>query len=287
MPEKKPSLRPMKVPAKNFPTPIEVHGLNKSFGSLKAVQGLDLQVRHGECFGLLGRNGAGKSTTIKMLISLLPPDSGSAKVNGFDLHTQGVDVRATIGYVAQSLSVDGGLTGRENLEVFGMLYNLPRALRRQRIAELLKVLNLEDAADRVVATYSGGMIRRLEIGQSILHRPPLVFLDEPTVGLDPVARRTLWEHIQSLQRKEGLSLLLTTHAMDEAEFLCDRLAIMDKGRVVASGTLDDLRRQAKRPRASLDNLFTHFTGGEAPEPKEEKGSLRDVQRSRRTASRLG
>jgi ABC-2 type transport system ATP-binding protein len=258
---------------------VEVQGLTKSFGALKAVDDLQLQVRQGECFGLLGRNGAGKSTTIKMLISLLPPDSGKAWVNGFDLATQAVEVRASIGYVAQSLSVDGSLTGRENLEVFGMLYNMPRALRHQRIAEILRISNLEDAADRLVATYSGGMVRRLEIGQSILHSPPLVFLDEPTVGLDPVARRALWDHIQALQRQEGLSLLLTTHAMDEAEELCDRLAIMHWGKVVVTGTLAELRRAAKSPRASLEQLFTRFT--------ENAGALRDVKNSRRTASRLG
>ena len=262
---------------------IEVQGLSKSFGALKAVDSIDFQVRHGECFGLLGRNGAGKSTTIKMLIALLPKDAGSVKVNGFDLSEAPLSVRASIGYVPQSLSVDAMLSARQNLNIFGKFYGLDSKTRRARSAEILKILDLEEAADRPVGQYSGGMIRRLEVGQSILHQPPVVFLDEPTTGLDPVARKALWAHIRHLQKELGMSILLTTHYMEEAERLCGRMAIMDRGRIVAMGNMKELRGLARKPRASMDQIFTHFTGRERPE----EGNIADVQKSRRITRRLG
>ena len=239
-------------------------------------------MRPGECFGLLGRNGAGKSTTIKMLIALLPQDAGEVEINGFDLKKDPLSVRASIGYVPQSLSIDATLTARENLDVFGKFYGLDAATRRSRSAEILKVLDLEDAADRPVGQYSGGMIRRLEVGQSILHQPPLLFLDEPTTGLDPVARASLWAYIGRLQKSLGISILLTTHYMEEAEKLCGRMAIMDKGRIVAMGNMKELRRLARKPKASMDQIFTYFTGQAGPE----EGNIHDVQKSRRVARRL-
>jgi ABC-2 type transport system ATP-binding protein len=263
---------------------ISVKGLVKHFGPVKAVDGIDFEVKRGECFGLLGRNGAGKSTTIKMLIGLLPPDAGEASINGHDLKADPLGVRSSIGYVAQSLSVDGVLTGRQNLDIFGKLYNLSSATRKERIPKILQLMDLEEAADRPVGQYSGGMIRRLEIGQSILHEPPLVFLDEPTVGMDPVSRNALWAHIRKLQKRGDMSILLTTHYMEEAEELCTRLAIMDQGKIVARGSMAELRKLAKKPKASLDQIFVHFTGHHEPE---HKGDLRDVQRSRRIAKRLG
>ncbi len=261
---------------------IAVRGLVKHFGDVKAVDGIDLSVLRGECFGLLGRNGAGKSTTIKMLIGLLPPDGGSASVQGHDLFTDAQRLRASIGYVPQSLSVDAVLTGRQNLDFFGRLYGLAGADRRRRIPEILEMLDLADAADRPAGTYSGGMIRRLEVGQSILHRPPVVFLDEPTTGLDPVARASLWSYLGLLRRQFGTTLLLTTHYMDEAQQLCDRIAIMDKGRIVALGDLAGLRRAVGMPGASLDRIFVRLAG----RAQSEEGNLRDVQRSRRNAKRL-
>jgi ABC-2 type transport system ATP-binding protein len=262
---------------------IIVHGLIKSFGAVRAVDGIDLDVRPGECFGLLGRNGAGKSTTIKMLIGLLPPDAGRAQVAGHDLFRDAQGLRADIGYVPQSLSVDGVLTGRENLDFMGRLYALGKAERRRRIDEILEMLDLAEAADRPASTYSGGMVRRLEVGQSILHRPRVVFLDEPTTGLDPVARVALWDYLSRLRKESGMTLLLTTHYMDEAERLCDRLAIMDRGRIAALGSLADLRRQTRRPRANLETIFVHLAGNPAAT---EEGNLRDVQRSRRHTRRL-
>jgi ABC-2 type transport system ATP-binding protein len=262
---------------------IFIKGLVKHFGQVKAVDGIDLSVRPGECFGLLGRNGAGKSTTIKMLIGLLPPDGGEARVHGHDLFKDAQGLRADIGYVPQSLSVDGVLTGRENLDFFGKLYSLPGTVRRERIPEILDMLDLGDAADRPAATYSGGMIRRLEVGQSILHRPPVVFLDEPTTGLDPVARVSLWGYLSRLRKQFGMTLLLTTHYMEEAERLCDRMAIMDRGKITAMGTLADLRRKARRPKANLEEIFVRLVG----HLENEEGSLSDVQRSRRNSKRLG
>jgi ABC-2 type transport system ATP-binding protein len=264
---------------------IEVRGLTKHFGPVKAVDGIDLSIAPGECFGLLGRNGAGKSTTIKMLIGLLPPDAGRATVNGFDLATQAQRLRASIGYVPQSLSVDALLSGRQNLDFFGKLYGLPGALRRQRIPEVLAMLDLADAADRPAGTYSGGMIRRLEVGMSILHTPPVVFLDEPTVGLDPVARQSLWKHLSELRRRHGMTVLLTTHYMEEAELLCGRMAIMHAGRIAAQGSLAQLRQQVRKPKASLEQVFVTLAGQE--EAGDAEGGFHAVSRSRRTAKRLG
>src|SRR5581483_989432 len=193
-------------------------------------------------------------------------------------------IRESIGYVPQSLSVDGTLTGRENLTIFGKLYGLRGNELKERIPKILEMMDLSDSADRPVIHYSGGMVRRLEIGQSILHRPEVVFLDEPTVGLDPVARNTLWGHIRGLRKEYGMTLLLTTHYMEEAQELCDRVAIMDKGRIKVMGTLKELRKQARKPKATMDQLFVHFVG---KSESDEQGGLANVKRSRRTAQRLG
>jgi ABC-2 type transport system ATP-binding protein len=263
---------------------IEVHGLTKSFKDVKAVREVSFNVAPGECFALLGPNGAGKSTTIKMLITMLSPDSGEATVNGFSLRKEPARIRESIGYVPQSLSVDGTLTGLENLAIFGKLYGLSKAQLKERVPQILEMLDLTEAAHRPVAHYSGGMVRRLEIGQSILHRPAVVFLDEPTTGLDPVARNALWGHIRDLREQYGTTLFLTTHYMEEAQVLCDRIAIMDKGGIEVMGTLKELRKKAHKPRATMDELFVHFVG---PSESEEQGGLANVKRSRRTAQRLG
>jgi ABC-2 type transport system ATP-binding protein len=218
-----------------------------------------------------------------MLTTLLPPSSGSAQVEGFDLRTQAARIREVIGYVPQALSADGELTGYENLLVFAQLYDLPRAGRKQRIADALEFMDLTAAADRLVATYSGGMIRRLEIAQSMLHRPKLLFLDEPTIGLDPVARASVWDRVRELRKGMDTTILVTTHYMEEAQALCSRLGILRAGVLVACGTIDELRAAAGLPGATLDALFAHFTGeaGESPD------AYRAMAGERRREARLG
>ena len=265
---------------------IEIHELTRRFDTLTAVDALTLDVQAGEVFGLLGPNGAGKTTTIKMLITLLPPTSGHARVAGHDIAGEQRLVRRSIGYVPQLLSSDGALTARENLVTSARLYHLPSAQRQERIDEALEFMGLGAAADRLVRTFSGGMIRRLEIAQAMLHRPEILFLDEPTVGLDPNARRAVWGHIRDLRAAEGTTILLTTHYMDEAAELCGRIGFMHLGKLVALGTPVELAAQAG-PKADLDDAFTYFTGSGLTESGEQGGQYRDVARTRRTARRLG
>jgi ABC-2 type transport system ATP-binding protein len=267
------------------PPLVAVDRLVKRYGAFTAVDGISFAFGEGSVFGLLGPNGAGKSTTIKVLSTLTLLDGGRAEVGGFDVGRKAARVRELIGYVPQAISVDGALTGLENLSVMARLTNVPRNLRRRRIESVLELLDLGEAARRRASTYSGGLIRRLEIGQAILHRPRLLILDEPTVGLDPVARRKVWDHLTALRREIDVGLLLTTHYMEEAEALCDTIAIMNKGRIVAQGTLEDLRTLAQKPVASLDDLFTHFAG--TPGTAAEEGGWKDARKSRRIAKRLG
>ena len=262
---------------------LETKGLTKQFGALVAVDDLNLSVEHGGVFGLLGPNGAGKTTAIKMLTTLLPPTRGSATIAGFDVVRRPSDVRRNIGYVPQLISADGTLTGYENLLVFAKLYDIPRRERTKRIQDALDFMGLTDFARKMVRTYSGGMIRRLEIAQSMLHRPRMLFLDEPTIGLDPLARKTVWDHVEQLKADYDTTILLTTHLMEEADSLCDRVAIMHHGKVVAIGTPDELKASIGPEEASLDDVFIHFTG----DSMETGGGYRDVRRARRTARRLG
>jgi len=261
---------------------LVTRALSRRFGHLIAVDALDLTVHEGEVFGLLGRNGAGKTTLIKMLTTLLPPTSGDATVAGFDIVKEQALVRGVIGYVPQALSADGELTGRENLRVFTWLYDIARELREQRVDEGLAFMGLTDAADKLVKTYSGGMIRRLEIAQSMLHRPRVLFLDEPTVGLDPVARETVWEHIRQLQTRYATTIVLTSHYMDEVERLCQRVAILREGKTVAIGTLADLTASSGLVRPTLDDVFAFFTGDVSESP----GDYRETASTRRTLRRL-
>ncbi len=265
-----------------MPSAVAISQLTRRFGDVTAVDRLDLAVEVGEMFGLLGPNGAGKTTTIKMLITLLKPTEGRATVVGHDIAREPRLVRRAIGYVPQLLSSDGALSARENLDISGRLYHIPARERRERTAEALEFMGLADVADRLVRTFSGGMIRRLEIAQAMLHRPPILFLDEPTVGLDPIARRAVWEHVRRLRERDGTTIMLTTHYMDEAAELCDRVGIMDLGRLVALGTPAELEAQV-RPGATLDEVFTHFTGRGLGDG----GTYRDVARTRRTARRMG
>ena len=260
---------------------IQTHGLTRRFDDVVAVDGLDLAVDD-EVFGLLGPNGAGKTTTIKMLITLLPPTAGAAEVAGFDVARDAGQVRRRIGYVPQLLSADGVLTGRENLALSAALYHLPQADRAARIDDALRFMELDAVADRIVRTYSGGMIRRLELAQAMLHEPAVLFLDEPTVGLDPTGREAVWARIGDLRQRDGTTILMTTHHMEEADALCDRVAIMHRGRVAAIGTPTELKA-AVGPGATLDDVFREATGAGI----DAGGTYRDVARTRRTASRLG
>ncbi|MCL5098232.1 MAG: ATP-binding cassette domain-containing protein [Candidatus Omnitrophica bacterium] len=262
---------------------LETKALTRRFGSLTAVDQLTIAVEGGELFGLLGPNGAGKTTVIKMLTTLLPPTSGEACVAGFDITRQPARVRRVIGYVPQAVSVDGALTGYENLLIFAKLFDIPRHERRQRVREALAFLNLADAENKLVREYSGGMIRRLEIAQSTLHRPPVLFLDEPTVGLDPIARQAVWEHLQQLRADYGTTIFLTTHYMDEADNLCSRVAIMHRGKVAAVGPPAELKAALGSPGATLDDVFVRYAGGSL----ETGGSLRETSTQRRIARRLG
>jgi ABC-2 type transport system ATP-binding protein len=262
--------------------PILTTGLTRRFGTLTAADSLDFGVRPGEIFGLLGPNGAGKSTTIKMLITLLPPSGGTARVAGADILADAGTVRRRIGYVPQLVSADGALTARENLRLSARLYHLPRSEREDLIDQELEFMGLLNVADRLVRTYSGGMVRRLELAQAMLHRPVVLFLDEPTVGLDPVARASVWERVARLRERNSTTILLTTHYMDEADQLCDRIAVMHAGRLASVGTPRELK-DALGGEASLDEVFVALTSSET----QIGGSLRDVGRTRRTASRLG
>lgn len=268
--------------ASNATAAIQTVDLTRRFGELVAVDHLSLGIAPGAIFGLLGPNGAGKSTAIKMLITLLPPTSGTASVVGFDIVRQPREVRQRIGYVPQLLSADGALTGYDNLLVLARLHRVPRSERRSRINDALELMGLAPSAHKLVRSYSGGMIRRLEIAQAVLHRPEVLFLDEPTVGLDPVARRAVWEHIRELRRRFGATILMTTHYMDEAEMLCDRLAFMHFGKVMASGSPDDLKAAVGNG-ANLDDVFIHYTGSSI----ETGDAYRATSRTRRTTRRLG
>ncbi len=212
---------------------IKTESLTKTFGKITAVNELNLTVNEGEIFGLLGPNGAGKTTLISMLCTILKPTSGRAWVNGFDVVKEPGKVRKSIGIVFQQASVDDLLTGRENLALHNLLFEVPRAVRKQRIDEVLSIVNLEKRADDFVNTYSGGMRRRLELARGIMHHPKVLFLDEPTLGLDPQTREHIWDYIKELAQKECMTVLLTTHYMEEAEQLCDRVAIIDYGKIVA------------------------------------------------------
>jgi ABC-2 type transport system ATP-binding protein len=227
------------------PLVIRTQGLRRSFtgrrGSVEAVAGIDLEVRQGSIFGFLGPNGAGKTTTLRMLATLLPPTAGEARVAGFDLRREPQRVRERIGYVGQSGGTDRGISGRAELNFQGRLYGMRSQDIRRRTAELIATFELQACADRAIETYSGGQRRRLDIALGLVHRPALLFLDEPTTGLDPQSRARMWEEVERL-REQGTTVFLTTHYLEEADALCDRVSIIDHGRIVAEGTPDELKR---------------------------------------------
>ncbi|MET9554060.1 ATP-binding cassette domain-containing protein [Streptomyces sp. NPDC006645] len=280
---------------------VSCRALDYSFGDTKAVDHLDLSVRTGEIFGLLGPNGAGKTTAIRCITTLLPVPTGMVKVFGHDAANEKMAVRRLLGYVPQQLSADATMTGRENVALFARVFDVPRRERAARVTQALEVVDLTGAADRMAKTYSGGMIRRLELAQALVSAPRLLMLDEPTIGLDPIARSSVWEHINAVREATGMTVLVTTHYMDEAEQYCDRVGLMHRGRIHALGTSDELRtelrdrrrkeaREAGTPTAddgstpTLEDVFRDVVGQGL---EEEGGDYSDVRSTRRTASRLG
>ncbi len=262
---------------------VSIEHLSHSFGEHKAVDDLTLSVKPGECFGLLGPNGAGKTTTIRLLNTLLPIHTGRVRVFGVDVHQHRMQVRRMMGYVPQQLSIESALTGRENVAWFARLFDVPRRERKSRVEESLALVNLTEEADRVASTYSGGMVRRLELAQALVNRPALLVLDEPTVGLDPMARDSVWQRVTEMQRAYGMTVILTTHYMEEADQLCDRVALMNRGKLSAIGTPSELKASLG-PGSSLEDVFRHYAGGSLDD---QTGGLRDVRATRRTVGRLG
>jgi len=221
---------------------IEVDNLTKKFGDLKAVDAISFSIMEGEVFGLLGPNGAGKTTTLHMLATLLKPTSGVALVNGYDVNKEPSYVRKSIGIVFQEPSSDDLLTGYENLKLHALMYGVPGAIRKRRIKEVLELVDLQDRKDSLVREYSGGMRRRLELARGLLHDPKILFLDEPTLGLDPQSREHIWGYIERLVRDENVTIILTTHYMDEADRLCDRIAIIDHGKIAVLDSPENLKK---------------------------------------------
>jgi ABC-2 type transport system ATP-binding protein len=263
------------------PTAVLVDGLVVRFGALEAVAGVSFAVASGEVFGLLGPNGAGKTTTLRVLTTLLPPTEGRALVCGYDVRRNGLQVRASIGYVPQALSADAALTARENLDFYAQVTGVPRRVRRARIAAAVEAMDLDPLLPRLARDLSGGMLRRLEIASALLNDPRVLFLDEPTVGLDPTARRLVWDRLHALRERVRTTIVVTTHLMEEAERHCERLAIMDRGRLVEQGEPAELLR--KHAAADLEDVFAAVTG----EDVQTKGRLSDVRSARRVARRLG
>jgi ABC-2 type transport system ATP-binding protein len=261
---------------------IACEGLVQSFGSVHALKGVGFQVQEGELFGLLGPNGAGKTTTIRILVTLLKPDAGWARVFGFDVRRDVMAVRRALGYVPQQLSADAGLSGYENVALFARLYDVPGEARHQRVMDSLSAMGLEEAAFRLAGTYSGGMIRRLELAQSLVNQPRLLVLDEPTIGLDPIARGEVWDRLRTLRNSLQTTVLITTHYMEEADQLCDRVALMHRGRLQVIGSPAALKQDLGE-RATLEDVFRHYTGDQI----DDYGDFRDVRAVRRAARRLG
>src|ERR1700716_1452007 len=257
---------------------IQATGLVKRYKDLEAVRGIDLEVKRGEIFGFLGPNGAGKSTTISILCTLLVPSAGTAKVAGIDVVQDPARVRQRIGLVFQDPSLDDQLTGRENLEFHAWIYSVPASERRKRIDEMLALLQLTERAGSQTRTYSGGMKRRLEIARGMLHQPQILFLDEPTLGLDPQTRQSIWTYLNELRAAKGITIFMTTHYMDEAEY-CDRIAVIDKGKIVALGTPDELKSMVGGDVVTITSSQPDAAAREIKEslgvtPSRENGTLR-------------
>ncbi|WP_405413197.1 ABC transporter ATP-binding protein [Streptomyces decoyicus] len=260
-------------PDTTAPDAVTCRALRYAFGETRAVDGVDLSVRPGEVFGLLGPNGAGKTTAIRCITTLLPVPAGMVRVFGHDATKERMAVRRLLGYVPQQLSADAGLTGRENVTLFARVFDVSRRERAARVSQALEAVGLTDAAGRLAGTYSGGMIRRLELAQALVSAPRLLMLDEPTIGLDPIARTSVWEHINAVRAATGMTVLVTTHYMDEADQYCDRLALMHRGRIRALGTPDELRSALRaRRRAALTSPTPHPAPGPSATPTPEQAA---------------
>lgn len=255
---------------------INVKNLTKKFNGLTAVDNISFNVSQGEIFAFLGPNGAGKSTTIKILTTLLRPTTGEVKLNGNDPVHHPDEARRSFGIVFQDPSLDDDLTAYENMELHGVLYNVPKKIRKERVEQLLKYVELWDRKDDLVKKFSGGMKRRLEIARGLLHHPKILFLDEPTLGLDPQTRNRIWTYIQDLNKKEGITVFFTTHYMDEAERVAQRIAIIDRGRIIAQGTAEEFKKQTETK--SLEDAFLALTGKKI---RDEEVSGKDQMRMRR------
>jgi ABC-2 type transport system ATP-binding protein len=253
---------------------IEVKNLTKKFGDFTAVDNVSFSVEKGKIFAFLGPNGAGKTTTIKMLTTLLAPTAGEVSVNGFHLENQRDEVRKSFGIVFQDPSLDDDLTAYENMEFHAVLYGVPKSGRQGRIEELLKLVDLSDRSGDLVKTFSGGMKRRLEIARALIHTPKILFLDEPTVGLDPQTRNHIWSYVLDLSKKEGVTVFLTTHYMEEAEKMADRVVIIDHGKIIDTGTPAELKE--KNQSASLEDAFLKLTGKDI---RSEEANSMDTLRS--------
>jgi len=236
---------------------IKIENVTKRFGSLTAVDDLSLEIEWGELFGLLGPNGAGKTTLLNILSTLLEPTSGGAQLGGFDVEHDGENVRKIIGVCPQEPAFYGHLTGRENIEIFGVFHDVSKEKLKERTDELIRKIDMEDHADRRAKEYSGGMIRRVSTVMALVHEPRVALLDEPTVAMDPVSRRAIWDFIQEL-KQNGIAVVLTTHYMEEAEFLCDRVGIIDEGRLIALGSPKEL--MDKYTAKDLEEVFIKLTG---------------------------
>ena len=226
-----------------MPVAIEISNLIKKFGTTTALDGVSFNINEGEFFGLLGPNGAGKTTLIRILTTLIKPTEGQAKVMGVDVEEMSAEVRKVIGVIPQAMTTDLDLTGYENMDIYARFYSIPKRERKERIEQLLEMVELKERAGELVAAYSGGMRRRLEIARGFIHKPSILILDEPTIGLDPQSRHVVWELLQKFRNEDSLTILMTTHYMDEAEILCSRLAIIDYGKIVAMDTIDALKKQ--------------------------------------------
>ena len=252
---------------------IEVKNLTKTYNGLKAVDNISFNVKKGEIFAFLGPNGAGKTTTIKILTTLTNPTQGSIRINGYDPVTQENEVRRSFGIVFQDQSLDDQLTAFENMDIHGVMYGVPADLRQKRIEELLKFVELWERRNDLIKKFSGGMSRRLEVARGLLHHPQIFFLDEPTLGLDPQTRNHIWNYIKELNQKEKTTIFFTTHYMEEAEKVAQRIAIIDHGQIVAQGSAQELEKQTKTQ--SLEEAFIALTGYEIREEE-----VKDIDRMR-------
>ncbi|TVX91110.1 ATP-binding cassette domain-containing protein [Mycolicibacterium porcinum] len=268
---------------------IDCRHLTHRYGTFTAVDDLTLQVRRGETLGLLGPNGAGKTTAVRVLTTLTPVQQGEVRIFDLDANRHTMDIRHNIGYVPQQLSIEAALTGRQNVELFARLYDVPRAELRERVDQALEAMQLLDVAGAVAGTYSGGMVRRLELAQALVNRPLLLILDEPTVGLDPIARDSVWTQVSRMQEEFGMTVLLTTHYMGEADALCDRVALMHHGRLRALGTPSELKAAVSKDGgiedATLEDVFRHYAGSDLTDDADGAG-IREVRSTRRTARRV-